>query len=116
MSSAPHPVPGPTPPPPVAAPWPRAAQLALAFLLGIATALLTVYAYGSLRAGSRPTEPGPSQGEARAARDTGDSESAVPVKVVADAGKGEKKSAGKGGKLTGPININTASADELKNA
>jgi competence protein ComEA len=96
------------------APWPRAAQLTLAFLLGIATALLAVYAYGSLRSGSRPTElsQSPPPGEAKAAADA---DPTVPVKVAADAGKGEKKSAGKGGKLTGPINLNTAGVAELKN-
>jgi len=40
--------------------WPRSAQLAAAFLLGVATVLLVVHAYGGLRGGSRPTglQPG----------------------------------------------------------
>src|SRR5712692_761499 len=36
--------------------WPRAAQLATVFLLGIATTLLIVHACRGLRWGSRPTE------------------------------------------------------------
>jgi competence protein ComEA len=40
--------------------WPRSAQLAAAFLLGAATVLLAVHAYGYLGGGSRPTglQPG----------------------------------------------------------
>jgi competence ComEA-like helix-hairpin-helix protein len=34
--------------------WPRCAQLAAAFLLGIAAALLGVYAYGTLQSGAQP--------------------------------------------------------------
>jgi competence protein ComEA len=37
-------------------PWPRAAQLALVFLLGVATTLLAVHSLRGLRWGSRPTE------------------------------------------------------------
>jgi competence protein ComEA len=36
--------------------WPRSAQLATAFLLGLATALLAGHSYGYLRYGTRPTE------------------------------------------------------------
>jgi competence protein ComEA len=36
--------------------WPRSAQLATAFLVGLATALLGVHSYGYLRWGTRPTE------------------------------------------------------------
>jgi competence protein ComEA len=36
--------------------WPRSAQLALAFFLGLATALIAVHAYSCSRWGSRPTE------------------------------------------------------------
>lgn len=36
--------------------WPRSAQLATAFLLGLATILLAVHVYGSMRRGARPTE------------------------------------------------------------
>lgn len=36
--------------------WPRAAQLATVALLGLAAILIAVYAYGSMRYGSRPTE------------------------------------------------------------
>ncbi len=39
-----------------ATPWPRSAQLAAAFLLGLAIALLGVYAYGSLPWSTRPTQ------------------------------------------------------------
>ena len=50
----------PAPPsatPPAAPPaWPRSAQWATAFLLGAATALLCLYALGSWRGGTRPTE------------------------------------------------------------
>jgi competence protein ComEA len=51
------PVPVPAAPVPAAQlAWPRSAQLALAFLLGLATALLAVHTYGYLRFGTRPTE------------------------------------------------------------
>lgn len=36
--------------------WPRAAQFATVALLGLAAILVAVYAYGSMRYGSRPTE------------------------------------------------------------
>jgi competence protein ComEA len=36
--------------------WPRSAQLALAFLLGLATALIAIHAYSCSRWGSRPTD------------------------------------------------------------
>jgi competence protein ComEA len=36
--------------------WPRSAQLATAVLLGLATVLLAVHVYGSLRRSARPTE------------------------------------------------------------
>src|SRR5438105_11783086 len=36
--------------------WPRSAQWATAFLLGVAVALLTVHSFAYLRSGSRPTE------------------------------------------------------------
>src|SRR5262249_1203140 len=59
MQAAPSPVPTPGPappsPPPVLTAWPRCAQLAFAFLLGLATALVGVYAVGSL-GGGRPTD------------------------------------------------------------
>jgi competence protein ComEA len=47
----------PAPLPPTSPPaWPRSAQWATAFLLGVATTLLGVYALSSLRGGTRPTE------------------------------------------------------------
>jgi competence protein ComEA len=52
----PIPVPTPPPPPPVATTWPRSAQLATAFLLGVAGTLLVVHVLGALRWGSRPTD------------------------------------------------------------
>jgi competence protein ComEA len=61
MNAAPPPAPVPAPPAPaVPTAWPRSAQLAAAFLLGVATVLLVVHAYGGLRGGSRPTglQPG----------------------------------------------------------
>lgn len=50
--------PSPTTPaaPAVVEAWPRSAQLALAFLLGSATALLAVYAYSSSRWAGRPAD------------------------------------------------------------
>jgi competence protein ComEA len=42
--------------PPVTTAWPRSAQLAAAFLLGVAGALVFVHALGSSRWGSRPTD------------------------------------------------------------
>jgi competence protein ComEA len=42
--------------PPVTTAWPRSAQLAVAFLLGVAGALVFVHALGSSRWGSRPTD------------------------------------------------------------
>src|SRR5438105_3182216 len=46
----------PAPPPAdLLAAWPRTAQWALAFLLAVSTALIAVYAVGSLRWGTRPT-------------------------------------------------------------
>jgi len=117
MSTAPPHVPGPTRPPSVVTAWPRAAQLALAFLLGLATALVAVYAYGSLRTGSRPTELShdqpPARHEAKPASDAGDAETAVPVKDAGGVDRGEKKSAGKGARPSGPINVNTATVAEL---
>jgi competence ComEA-like helix-hairpin-helix protein len=41
---------------PQAVAWPRAAQVATVFLLGVATTLLAVHGYRGLRWGSRPTE------------------------------------------------------------
>jgi competence protein ComEA len=58
MQAAPSPAPPSGPPPsspPVVTAWPRSAQLTLVFLLGLATALVAVYAIGSF-GGSRPTE------------------------------------------------------------
>src|SRR5262249_41436208 len=59
MQSAPSsptpPGPPPPAPPPVVTAWPRSAQLALVFLLGLTTALVAVYAIGSF-VGNRPTE------------------------------------------------------------
>src|SRR5437016_4768744 len=43
------------PPPAVMTAWPRTAQLATAFLLGLATALLAVQVYNHTRWSSRPT-------------------------------------------------------------
>jgi competence protein ComEA len=51
MQAAPSPSTSVTP-----ALWPRSAQLATAFLLGLATVLLAVHAFGSLRRSARPTE------------------------------------------------------------
>lgn len=52
-SAAPQPT-GASPSPVVAA-WPRSAQLAAAFLLGITTALLAVFVYTSSRGATRPS-------------------------------------------------------------
>jgi competence protein ComEA len=41
---------------PIALAWPRSAQLATAFLLGVATTLLAIHACRGLRWGSRPTQ------------------------------------------------------------
>src|SRR6267154_1579165 len=47
----------PIPPPsPLQAAWPPSAQLATAFILGVATTLLAVHVFNSSRAGSRPAE------------------------------------------------------------
>ena len=46
----------PTSPPPGSGPWPRAAQLAAATLLGAAVVLLGIHVWGYLGWGSRPTE------------------------------------------------------------
>lgn len=46
----------PPPRPPVVTAWPRSAQLAVAFLLGIIVTLLTVQVWGHLPWGSRPTD------------------------------------------------------------
>jgi competence ComEA-like helix-hairpin-helix protein len=56
----PPPASSPPPPPAVLTAWPRSAQLAVAFLLGLVTALLAFHTYGYSRWGSRPTtlEPG----------------------------------------------------------
>jgi competence protein ComEA len=43
-------------PPDVFTAWPRSAQLATAFLLGVSLTLLGVHVGGSLRSGTRPTE------------------------------------------------------------
>src|SRR5260370_1172946 len=58
MNAAPAPPPvQPNPPQPVVlAAWPRSAQLALAFLLGVGLTLLLVYSGIYLGWGSRPTE------------------------------------------------------------
>src|SRR4051812_9837094 len=54
---APSDVAPPAVPPPAALPaWPRAAQGATAFLLGVAVALLAVHSVGYLRHGSRPAK------------------------------------------------------------
>jgi competence protein ComEA len=182
MQAAPSPVPTPGPappsPPPVLTAWPRCAQLAFAFLLGLATALVAVYAVASLR-GGRPTDLQPdgyridlnraghaellqlpgvgektaqriedqrqAQGGFRRVDDLSkirgigtatvqklrpwvrvsedeaeeDSESADPVPMPAPAagqhGSGSKQpAAGKASKLTGPINLNRATGDELR--
>ncbi len=57
MDAAPSPA--PPQPPPGSPAWPRAAQLAAAVLLGAALALLGVHVWGSLAAGSRPTDLDP---------------------------------------------------------
>jgi competence protein ComEA len=44
------------PPPAVVVAWPRSAQLAVAFLLGIVATLIGLQAWGSLRWSSRPSE------------------------------------------------------------
>ena len=54
MDAAPSPARPPEPPAETA--WPRSAQVAAAFLLGIALTLLCVHAYGYLPAGCRPTQ------------------------------------------------------------
>jgi len=41
--------------PPIVAAWPRSAQLATAFLLGLTAALLAIHVYGSSRWSSKPT-------------------------------------------------------------
>jgi competence protein ComEA len=62
MEAGPPPNPNPTAAPPAPQPpaapevWPRSAQLATAFLVGVATALLAVHANGYLRWGARPTD------------------------------------------------------------
>lgn len=48
--------PAPESPSSLATSWPRCAQLATAFLLGVAATLLLVHAGGSLRWGARPSE------------------------------------------------------------
>src|SRR5437899_2727467 len=58
-ASATSPAPAAPPPPipsEVVTAWPRSAQLAMAFVLGLAAALLAVHVYASLRHGTRPTE------------------------------------------------------------
>jgi competence protein ComEA len=180
---SPSPAPGPAPPspPPVFTAWPRSAQLAFAFLLGLATALVAVYAVGSL-GGGRPTElqPGappahridlnqaghaellqlPGVGEKTAQRiedqrqaqggfrrvddiarvhgigpatvqklrpwvrvqdDEAEEESepadpaAMPTPAASKHGSSTKEpAAGKSSKLAGPINLNRATADELR--
>ncbi len=55
-SSTPATVAPPKEQPPSVPTWPRAAQLATVFLLGVATTLLIVHACRGLRWGSRPTE------------------------------------------------------------
>jgi competence protein ComEA len=52
MSAAPT----PAPPQPDSSPWPRAAQLAAALLLGAALTLLGIHAWGYLRWSTRPTD------------------------------------------------------------
>jgi competence protein ComEA len=54
--SSPPPAAQPAPPAPPSSAWPVQAQLAVAFLLGVALTLLVVQVLGSLRGGSRPTE------------------------------------------------------------
>lgn len=57
MEAAPStPAPAPNPESPLATSWPRCAQLATAFLLGVAAALLLVQGAGALRWGARPSE------------------------------------------------------------
>jgi competence protein ComEA len=54
--SSPPPAVKPAPPAPPSSAWPVQAQLAVAFLLGVAVTLLVVQVLGSLRGGSRPAE------------------------------------------------------------
>src|SRR3954465_6427870 len=60
MDAAPPPAaPASVPPPAPAAvlsTWPRSAQLATAFLLGLAAALVAVHAFGSSRWASKPAQ------------------------------------------------------------
>lgn len=57
-SSDPNPAPQPAgvPSAPVLTAWPTSAQLAAAFLLGVVTTLLAVYAYSSSRTSTRPSD------------------------------------------------------------
>lgn len=55
MSSVSAPPPTGASPSPVVAAWPRSAQMAAAFLLGVTTALLAVFVYTSGRGGTRPS-------------------------------------------------------------
>ena len=125
MTPAPPPSPAPAAnPPAVLTAWPRCAQLTTAFLLGVAAVLLGAQAFGYLQWGSRPTQgqpvtaPAPRtdlKGAVRtewvplngaagpAARPPDGAPDAKPV-------LGAKKIA----QLTGPIDVNRASAAELQ--
>src|SRR5262245_32729888 len=57
MDSAPPPASPPgAPPPNLVLAWPRSAQLATAFLLGVALTLIACHALGYLRLGTRPSQ------------------------------------------------------------
>lgn len=99
--------------------WPRPAQCALALLLALA-ALLIGYQAASMRWQHQPSliengeaAQGPSNGTPRPARDSLDSRvilastPALPPRARQDRPK-------KGDDLLAPININTATADELQ--
>jgi competence protein ComEA len=127
MSTAPPPV-AAAPVPPGLPTWPRPAQLATAVLLLLATALGAFQGLASWRGGSRPTElrHGPvaeaaDQAEPPAA--PADRGMLHPVRARTNsasssnpepAAPARPAAAGKGGKLTGPININRATAVELQ--
>jgi competence protein ComEA len=54
MSAPPNPA--PPAPPDFLAVWPRSAQLAASFLIGVATTLIAVHVFSSWRGGSKPSE------------------------------------------------------------